>query len=42
MRRQVTLADPTYDDPEMATRLDGCGVCADDAQASQQLRQDAR
>lgn len=36
------LADPAHDDPEMAAHLAGCGVCADEAQAMQELlRQDA-
>ena len=36
------LADPRHHDPEMATHLAGCGVCADEAQAlSELVRQDA-
>ena len=35
------LADPAYDDPEMATHLSGCGACAEEAVAlTELLRQD--
>lgn len=30
-------ADPSHEDPEMDTHLAGCGVCADEAAALQEL-----
>ena len=35
-------ADPAHDDPEMATHLAGCGVCAEEAQALQELLRQER
>lgn len=36
------LTDPSHDDPEMDTHLAGCGACAEEARALEELlRQDA-
>ena len=34
---EQVVADPAHQDREMATHLDGCGVCAEEAQALQEL-----
>ena len=34
---ECRLADPSHHDPQMSAHLAGCGVCADEAEALEEL-----